>query len=151
MKPLQLAGLAGLALSAMSASCEKNSNASEPAPDPLVATLRVGQSAAVGPFAATLVAVQDLRCPRENCSTCYGGYATVQVDVALPGQAPQRLAFRRISCLPAAPDLRLTDSTLVDLHRVAGYTIGLVNMSEASSKAPLAPGDYTVKLLVKKS
>lgn len=131
--------------------CKQSAGSSEPTPATaghLEASIKVGQSLPVGPFTVKLISVQEGRCARENCSLCYGGYAKVQLDVTAAGQPTQRLVFSRISCL-ITEDLPLTN-TNVDLQRVQDYDIGLINLTELSTAAPVAADDYNAKFLLKK-
>ncbi len=148
MKIKFLLALVTLSLGAMSNSCEKN--ASEPVPvtdGPLTVALTIGQTQAAGPLSVKLISIQDHRCARENCSLCYGGYATVQVDVTAADKAPQHLTFKRLSCF--GPDdftLSSSDSLRADVQSVAGYRIGLINMTDNPPTS-----DYVVKFLFQKN
>lgn len=115
---------------------------------PLEATVKVGKTVSLGPFTVQVVSVQENRCARENCSLCYGGYAKVRLDVTPAGQPTQHLVFSRISCL-ITDDLPLTNPN-VDLQQIPGYAIGLINLTELSTAAPVALADYNAKFLLEK-
>lgn len=152
MQVKRLLALVTLSLGVMSNSCEKN--AQEPAPvadGPLTLALKVGQTQTSGPLSVALVSIEDRRCAREDCSLCYGGSATVQVDVATFGKAPQRLTFERLSCF--GPDdftLSSSDSLRADVHTAAGYRIGLINMTDLIRADKRPTGNYVVKFLFEK-
>lgn len=153
MKATQLLALAGISMLAMSSSCEKNTG-SEPAPvtdAPLAVTLKVGQQQVVGPLTVKLIDIKEGRCAQEDCSLCYGGYATVQMDVTAPDLVTQHLTFKRISCLiPEDLTLAPSDSLRVSLQQVGGFRVGLINMTDCVRANKVDPSDYTVKLLFQK-
>lgn len=153
MKATQLLALAGISMLAMSSSCEKNSGP-EPAPvtdAPLAVTLKLGQQQVVGPLTVKLVAIKELRCAREDCSLCYGGYAPVQVDITAPDLATQHLTFNRLSCLgPDDLTLAPSDSLRASLQQVGGFRVGLINMTDFVRANKVDPSTYTVKFLFEK-
>lgn len=137
----------------MSNSCEKTSD-TEPVPlgdAPVAVVLKVGQQQVIGPVNVMVTSIEEGRCARESCSLCYGGYATVQVDITAPDMATQHLRFKRPSCLEPE-DLTLTssDSLRVSLQQVGGFRIGLVNMTDFVRANHIEPKDYVVKLLMQK-
>lgn len=152
MKVKLLLALVTLSIGVMSNSCEKNAEDPAPVTDgPLTVALKVGQTQTSGPLSVKLVSIEDRRCARENCSLCYGGYATVQVDVTAANSAPQHLTFKRLSCF--GPDdftLSSSDSLRADVHLAAGYRIGLINMTDLVLADKLPTSDYVVKFLLEK-
>jgi len=141
-----------LSFGTMSTSCQKNTAAPISLTDgPLTATLTVGQTQALGPLSVKVTAIEDRRCAREECSLCYGGYATVQVDVLASGQTPQHVTFKRLSCLgPQDLTLASADSVRAQVQLVSGYRIGLINMTDFVRASPLATSAYSVTFLLEK-
>lgn len=153
MNALRSIALASIALATMSNSCESK-NGTDPSPidsSPVALTLKTGQQQVAGALTVKLVSITEGRCPRENCSNCYGGYATVQVDVLGALSATQRLTFRRLSCLgPDDLTLGASDSLRTSLQQVGSYRIGLINMTDFVQANKVDPTAYSVKLLLQK-
>jgi hypothetical protein len=139
-----------LLLSALAASTSCRKDTPEPIlPDgPLTITLKAGQTQENGALGVKLVSIREGRCAREECYRCVGGYATVQVDVTVANQPAQHLSFQRLSCMAAA-DLTLAsaDSLAAGVQQVAGYRVGLINMTDLVRANNLSTSSYKVKLL----
>jgi hypothetical protein len=152
MRVKLLLALVTLSLGAMSNSCKKNAEEPTPVTDgPLAVTLKVGQTQRSGPLSIKLVSIQEGRCARENCMSCYGGSATVKLDVTGVTPETQHLTFRRLSCLrPDDLTLAPADSIHASLHHVGSYKVGLINMTDFTWTPKVDPSTYDVKFLLEK-
>ena len=64
---------------------------------------------------------------------------------------PQRVTFRRLSCL-GPDDLAVSraDSVRADVHVAVGYRVGLVNMTDFVRANPVPTSEYAVTFLLVK-
>lgn len=153
MNALRSIALASVALATMSNSYDSK-NGTDPSlidSSPVAITLKAGQQQVAGALMVKVVSITEGRCAREACSTCYGGYATVQVEVLSATDGLQKLAFRRLSCLgPDDLTLSTSDSLRTSQQKAGSYRIGLVNMTDFVQANKIDPSACTVKLLVQK-
>jgi hypothetical protein len=82
------------------------------------------------------------RCPRENCSLCYGGYVHCYFNIQVNNQKGDSLDLKRISCILPG-DLQRDDQNM-DRKVINGIEIGLSNITELDKNTQAT--NYSVKL-----
>lgn len=108
-------------------------------------TLTVGQASKKN-ITLKFLGVKEERCPREECSLCYGGYVFARFNVIINDQPQDTLTLQRISCIPAE-DIN-PDSQTVSKQQVGGLTITMINITELTKANSVNANDYVVKLLI---
>ena len=92
------------------------------------------------------ISIKEGRCPREECSTCYGGYIYAQFSFQLNNSKMDTLTLHRIGCIPAG-DLKSGDPNM-DTKMIGNLIIGLSNITEFTKSTP--PNGYSSYLLISK-
>ncbi|MBF9143247.1 hypothetical protein [Hymenobacter properus] len=150
----------GLALVLGVASCTKEPAPQQQEPElPALAsgsvaevTLKYGEQQRIsvdgGVARVSFSNVIEGRCAKESCSRCFGGYATVTVQVQFNGNSTQNLDFHCVSCLTKSP--QTMDRPIDDPQAVQGYTVSIIDLTELSTVNRVPKEQYTIRLFISK-
>ena len=108
-------------------------------------TLTIGETSKKN-VTIKFLGVTEERCPREDCSLCYGGYVFAKFNIVVNDQSKDSLILQRISCIPAE-DIK-PDSQTSSKKQVGGLDITLLNITELTKANPVSVNDYVVKLFI---
>jgi len=131
-------------------SCEKNENSPPPSSEIEIGigeekTMKVIDGE-IADIKVKFTSVQEGRCPREECSTCYGGYVYAYFNFQLSNSKTDTLKLHRIGCIPAG-GLKFGDPNM-DTKMIGALTIGLSNITEYTKSTSSAR--YTAQLMISK-